>query len=73
VRFRTASADATGEGEVVYAPFGRYWMPVLATISANVKGKPARERITWGDYRFPEALPPSTFVPPRPLRTGPLP
>ena len=74
VRFRTAGADATGEGEVVYASFGRYWMPVLATIDANVKGKPARERITWGDYRFPEVLPPSTFVPPRPLRqSGPLP
>ncbi len=74
VRFRTASANATGEGEVVYAPFGRYWMPVLARIDAVVKGKPARERITWGDYRFPETLPPSTFVPPKPLRpAGPPP
>ena len=74
VRFRTASATATGEGQVVYAPFGRYWMPVVATIDATVNGKPARERITWGDYRFPEALPASTFVPPRPLReAGPLP
>lgn len=68
VRFRTASADAAGEGEVVYAPFGRYWMPVLATVAAVVNGKPAHERITWGDYRFPETLPPSTFVPPKPLR-----
>ena len=74
VRFRTASADATGEGQVVYAPFGRYWMPVLATIDARINGKPARERITWGDYRFPEALPSSTFAAPKPLRqAGPLP
>lgn len=67
VRFHTASASAKGEGEVVYAPFGRYWMPVLATVDASVNGKPARERITWGDYRFPEALPSSTFVAPKPL------
>ena len=74
VRFRTASANAAGEGEVVYAPFGRYWMPVLASIDAKINGKPARERITWGDYRFPEALPASTFAAPKPLRqSGPLP
>jgi hypothetical protein len=67
MHFRTSGADATGTGEVVYAPFGRYWLPVLATVDASVHGKPARERITWGDYRFPEALPPSTFQPPKPL------
>jgi hypothetical protein len=73
VWFHTSSGRAKGEGQIVYAPFGRYWLPVLATVNANVNGKPARERITWGDYRFPETLPPSTFVPPKPLPPpGPL-
>jgi hypothetical protein len=67
VHFHTTGPDAKGTGEVVYAPFGQYWMPVLATVDASVNGKPARERISWGDYRFPEALPPSTFQPPKPL------
>jgi hypothetical protein len=67
VHFRTTGPEAKGTGEVIYAPFGQYWMPVLATVDASVNGKPARERITWGDYRFPEALPPSTFQPPKPL------
>jgi hypothetical protein len=67
VHFHTVGSDARGAGEVVYAPFGHYWMPVRAAVDASVNGKPARERITWGDYRFPEVLPPSTFQPPRPL------
>jgi hypothetical protein len=70
LHFRTVSASAQGSGEVQYAPFGRYWMPVVASIDARVNGKPARERITWGDYRFPEGLPPSTFTAPRPLPTS---
>lgn len=67
VHFHTVGTDAKGDGEVTYAPFGQYWLPVLATVDATVNGKPARERITWGDYRFPEVLPPSTFQPPKPL------
>jgi hypothetical protein len=67
LHFQTSGSDAKGTGEVVYAPFGQYWMPVLATVDASVNGKPARERITWGDYRFPEAFPPSTFQLPKPL------
>lgn len=67
LRFHTAYENATGDGEVIYAPFGRYWMPVSATVDATVNGKPARERIMWGDYRFPEALPASTFTAPKPL------
>ncbi|MBV8117403.1 MAG: hypothetical protein JOZ01_05470 [Candidatus Eremiobacteraeota bacterium] len=73
VHFQTIGLDAKGSGEVVYAPFGQYWMPVLATVDATINGKPARERITWGDYRFPEALPPSTFEPPKPLPPAPAP
>lgn len=70
IRFHTAAGDAQGTAQVRYAPFGPYWMPVLATIDARVGGKPARERITWEDYRFPERLPPSTFAAPRRLPSG---
>jgi hypothetical protein len=75
IRFRTGTEDVRGTAHVAYAPFGKYWMPVLAEVTAVVNGKPARERIVWGDYRFPESLPPSTFEPPRPLphpTTAPL-
>lgn len=70
IDFRTIAGDVSGSGEVRYASFAPYWMPVSATVDARVGGKPARERITWGEYRFPESLPPSTFSAPRPLPSG---
>ncbi|MBV8196724.1 MAG: hypothetical protein JO263_01195 [Candidatus Eremiobacteraeota bacterium] len=73
IHFHTGGPDAEGTGQVEYAPFGKYWMPVLATASATVRGKPARERISWSEYRFPGALPPSTFQPPKPLPIATLP
>lgn len=73
IHFQTSSADARGSGTIDYAAIGKYWLPVLATVDASVRGKPARERISWSDYRFPESLPPSTFEPPRPLPYATLP
>lgn len=73
VRFKTGTTEASGTAHVAYAAFGKYWMPVLAEVTAVVNGKPARERIVWSDYRFPESLPPSTFVSPRPLPHPTLP
>jgi hypothetical protein len=73
VRFLTSGPDAHGVAHVTYAPFGKYWMPVTAEVDAVVDGKPARERIVWSDYRFPQSLPASTFVPPRPLPHATLP
>ncbi|HEV3195179.1 MAG TPA: hypothetical protein VGZ06_03500 [Candidatus Cybelea sp.] len=67
VHFHTSGSDAQGSGNVEFASFGKYWMPVLAVAQARVKGKPARELIAWSDYRFPARLPPSTFQPPEPL------
>jgi hypothetical protein len=67
VHFHTVGLDVDGKGVIEFALFGKYWMPVLAAAQARVKGKPARERISWSDYRFPESLPPSTFQSPRPL------
>jgi hypothetical protein len=73
VRFRSAGAGVEGNGEVEFGPFGKYWMPVVADASAQIGGKPARERIAWSDYRFPESLPPSTFQAPKPLPHASLP
>jgi hypothetical protein len=68
VHFKSSGLEVTGSGEIEFGPFGKYWMPVTASAQARVKGKPARERITWSDYRFPQSLPPSTFQSPEPLR-----
>ena len=62
VSFRAASLATRGNGEVHFDAFGRYWMPVSATVEATVNGEAARERIAFGDYRFPPSLPPSTFA-----------
>jgi hypothetical protein len=67
VHFHSGGLDVTGSGKIEFGPFGKYWMPMIADAQARVKGKPARERIVWSDYRFPESLPPSTFQPPEPL------
>jgi len=67
VHFRSVGLGATGSGEIVFAPYGKFWMPVIANAQARVNGKPAREHIVWSDYRFPDSLPPSTFTQPEPL------
>ncbi len=73
VHFHSSGAEADGTGEVEFAPFGKYWMPVFAEATARIKDKPAREHIVWSDYRFPQSLPVSTFVPPRPLPDSSIP
>jgi hypothetical protein len=67
VHFHSSGLDVEGSAEIEFGPFGKYWMPSMAAAQARVKGKPARERISWSDYRFPQSLPPSTFQPPEPL------
>lgn len=73
VHFHTQSGSAAGSVQVEFGPFGSYWMPIAATASAQIEGKPAHERIAWSDYRFPAALPASTFKGPRPLPVATLP
>lgn len=73
VHFHSGGAEVEGSGEVEFAPFGTYWMPVLAKATARVKGALATERIVWNDYRFPQSLPPSTFQEPRPLPDARIP
>jgi hypothetical protein len=65
--FRTSAANARGTGEIDYGPASGHWVPFAATVDARVRGKSARERIVWSDYRFPPALPLSTFHAARPL------
>jgi hypothetical protein len=67
VHFHAGALEVAGGANVVFGSFGKYWMPMAASAQATVKGKPARELITWSDYRFPASLPPSTFQPPEPL------
>jgi hypothetical protein len=73
IDFSTASSAARGHGTLVYGKSDKYWVPLYVTVEAMIGGKPARERISWGDYRFPPALPASTFIPPKPLPHATLP
>ncbi|MHB8141271.1 MAG: outer membrane lipoprotein-sorting protein [Vulcanimicrobiaceae bacterium] len=71
--FTSVSGTALGNGEIDYAPFGAYWMPVFVSVNAHVDGRPARERISFEDYSFPPSLPDSTFRAPHPLPHPTLP
>ena len=73
VGFRTAGATARGNGKLEYAKMGAYCVPIAASVDAVIEGKPAREHIAWGGYRFPSSLPASTFIAPKPLPHATLP
>ena len=73
VHFHSSGLGVHGTGQIEFGGFGKYWMPIAAQAMASIKGKPARERIVWSDYRFPENLPPSTFLQPAPLPHATLP
>jgi len=73
IRFCSGNGAVRGSGVLSYAQSGKYWVPVAAAIQARVAGKLATERIGFSGYRFPRALPRSTFQAPRPLPTASLP
>lgn len=73
IRFTIDNGTQQGKGELHYARSGTYWVPQLAQVDATVHGKPARERITFSGYRFPNELPAQTFRSPKPLPTPRLP
>jgi len=73
IAVRSSSGDAQGTGKLEYAKIGPYCVPVSVSVDAQIHGKPAREHIAWGAYRFPPSLPPSTFVAPKPLPHATLP
>ena len=67
VRFTSSSGVASAAGAIEYASLEGYVVPVAVNVAANLGGKPAREHLSFGAYRFPPSLPASTFVPPQPL------
>jgi hypothetical protein len=58
-------------GSVSFVKNDRYWVAVAANAQANVQGGVAREQLAFAHWRFPKALPRSTFALPRPLPTLP--
>lgn len=62
IAFHTTGATASGTGRIEFTSVGGYWVPQVVSVSAVVGGSVARERIVFGDYRFPPALPRSTFL-----------
>jgi hypothetical protein len=58
-------------GSVTFVKANRYWVARTASAQANVRGGLAHELLGFVNWRFPNALPPSTFALPRPLRTTP--
>lgn len=59
--FTTSNGVNIGHGELRYTAASKYWVPLAASVTVLLDGKPARERISWGDFRFPPSLPGSTF------------
>ncbi len=62
VDFHSSGAIAAGSGRIAFGWQGGYWVPLSAAVSATVDGSMARERIVFSQYRFPAALPRSTFL-----------
>ncbi len=67
VRFLPLSIDfktslKTGAGSITFGGNARWWVPYVATARARVADDVAAERLTFYTYRFPPALPESTFA-----------
>ena len=66
-----ATGQHAGTGSVTFTKSDRWWIASGATASARVPGGLAHERLTFSRWRFPPALPSSTFALARPLVTPP--
>jgi hypothetical protein len=64
-----ATKQHAGTGSVTFAKAERYWVARTASAQAELAGGVAREQIAFSKWRFPKALPRSTFAMPRPLPT----
>ncbi len=60
-----------GRGSVTFAKSAKWWVASGATASAREPGGVAHERLHFSGWRFPPALPPSTFAVPRALPSLP--
>jgi len=71
ITFLPSAIDFTsgedGVGSVTFGREGKWWVPFEVTGRATIDGLEATERLTFSNYRFPQALPPGTFAGPRPL------
>jgi hypothetical protein len=67
IHFRSSALATTGSGSIAFGKSGKYWVPAQANVQASIRGKPARERITFSMYQFPTSLPKSTFQTAKPL------
>lgn len=73
IRFSMVAGSVKSKGELHYSRNAPYWVPQLAVVEAQLQGGTARERIAFSGYRFPVALPDSTFRSPKPPKLPPLP
>lgn len=73
IRFHSIGAGALGDGTLTFTAAGKYWVPVSIAVQGKINGRTARERIVFGGYQFPAALPKSTFQSPRALPPSALP
>lgn len=64
-----ATGPHQGRGTVTFVKAAKWWVASGASATAREPGGLAHERIAFARWRFPTALPPSTFTPPRPLRS----
>ena len=60
-----------GSGTITFVPIDKYWLPATALAHATYDNLGTTERIVFNRYRFPPALPPSTFATPRPAPPPP--
>ena len=63
------SGPHAARGTVTFVKAERYWVARSANAQAKVPGGVAHEILGFVHWRFPNALPRSTFAMPRPLRT----
>lgn len=70
IAFTSVGSGIKGKGRIAFVPVSRYWVAREVTVSAKRGTKEVRERIVWSKYRFPEALPASTFSAPHPVATA---
>lgn len=59
IGFKTSAKS--GAGSITFGGNARWWVPYVATARARVADDVAAERLTFYTYRFPPALPESTF------------
>jgi hypothetical protein len=63
------SGPHAARGTVTFVKADRYWVARTASAQADLPGGAAHEILGFVHWRFPNALPRSTFAMPRPLRT----